>query len=176
MKNIRGLLMVFTGNGKGKTTAAIGLAIRAAGHGYPVLFVQFMKGQRYLGELLLLEKFSLPIVFKQYGRPGFVHSRACEPLDIYLAHQALETCRIQMRTGAYRMVVLDEVNVAVDFGLLRTAEVLAVLKQRPSNVHLVLTGRNAPLEIMGLADLVTEMKEVKHPFLSGIGAQKGIEY
>jgi len=171
-----GLLMVFTGDGKGKTTAAIGLAIRAAGHRLPVLFLQFMKGQRNIGEILGAENIGLPIHFRQCGRPGFVQSRACEPLDIYLAHQAMELCRAEMITGRYRMIVLDEINVAVDFGLLRVPEVLSVLKRRPPNVHLVLTGRNAPLEFIDLADLVTEMKEIKHPYQKNIRAQKGIEF
>ncbi|MBW1776250.1 MAG: cob(I)yrinic acid a,c-diamide adenosyltransferase [Deltaproteobacteria bacterium] len=171
-----GLLMIFTGNGKGKTTAAVGLALRAAGHGFPVLFLQFMKGQRHIGEILAFKRNPLPIHFRQYGRPGFVQSRACEPLDVYLAHQALEACRTQMAAGAYQMIVLDEINVAVDFGLLRVDEVLAVLKMRPSNLHLVLTGRNAPPAFMDLADLVTEMKEIKHPYQKKIRAQKGIEF
>jgi len=172
----KGLLILYTGNGKGKTTAALGLTIRAAGYGIPVLFLQFMKGQRQLGEIRAIEQMSLPIVFKQYGRPGFVQSRACEPLDILLAHQAIDEFHTHMVLGTFGMIVLDEIHVAVDFGLLKVSEVLPVLKKRPSHLHLVLTGRNAPREFIDLADMVTEMREVKHPYQKGIRAQKGIEY
>lgn len=171
-----GLVMVNTGPGKGKTTAAVGLALRAAGQGMRVLILQFMKGQPGIGLFKALPLCRLPITVRQFGRSGFAQSRACEPLDIYLAHTGLEAFQQAVRSGMYDLIVLDEINVAMAFGFLDVADVLSAIAGKPDELHLMLTGRNAPAEIVDIADLVTEMAEVKHPFSKGIGAQRGIEF
>ena len=171
-----GLIIVNTGDGKGKTTAAFGLALRAAGQRLKVLIIQFMKGQENIGELGALTKCRLPIEVKRFGRPGFVQSRACEPLDIYLADRGLNYFRHVLPLSDYGMIILDEILVAIDFGLLKEKALLEVLEMRPPHMHVVLTGRNATKRILDMADLVTEMKEVKHPYKVGVKAQAGIEY
>ena len=171
-----GLIIVNTGDGKGKTTAAFGLALRAAGQGFKVLIIQFMKGQENIGELDALTKCKLPIEVKRFGRPGFVQSRACEPLDIYLADRGLNLFRHVLPLSDYGMIILDEILVAIDFGLLKEKALLEVLEMRPPHMHVVLTGRNATRRILDMADLVTAMKEVKHPYKVGVKAQAGIEY
>ena len=173
---VQGLIIVNTGNGKGKTTAALGLALRAAGQGLRVLILQFMKGQKTVGEYKALQQTTLPITIRQLGRAGFVHSRACEALDIAKAHRGLDLFREALDTGRYDMIILDEINVAVSFGLLEIEDVLSTLASRPKSVHVVLTGRNAHEKVVAMADLVTEMREVKHPFQKHIKAQKGIEF
>ena len=177
MNNIRrGLNIVFTGDGKGKTTAAIGLALRAAGQRLNVLIIQFMKGQSNIGELKALDQCHLPIEIKRFGRPGFVQSRACEPLDIYLANEGLKCFRSAVLNSHYELVVLDEIFVAIDFGLLKSNELNRILKIKPPDLHVVLTGRSAPSNIINTADIVTEMKEIYHPFSLGMKAQAGIEF
>jgi cob(I)alamin adenosyltransferase len=171
-----GLIIVYTGDGKGKTTAALGLALRAAGQGIKVLIIQFMKGQINMGEINALTKCSLPIDVKRFGRPGFVQSRACEPLDIYIANQGFNFFRHALSLSDYGMIILDEVLVAIDFGLLKEKALRDVLVMRPHYLHLVLTGRNAPKRILNMADLVSDMKEVKHPYNEGVKSQVGIEY
>lgn len=171
-----GLIIVNTGDGKGKTTAAFGLALRAAGQGFKVLIIQFMKGQENIGELAALRKCKLPIEVKRFGRPGFVQSRACEPLDIYLAHRGLNLFRHVLPLSDYGMIILDEILVAIDFGLLKEKALLEVLEMRPPHTHVVLTGRSATKRILDMADLVTAMKDVKHPYKVGVKAQAGIEY
>lgn len=171
-----GLIIVNTGDGKGKTTAAFGLALRAAGQGIKVLIIQFMKGQTNIGEINALIKCNLPIEIKRFGRPGFVQSRACEPLDIYLADQGLNFFRHVLSLSDFGMIILDEILVAIDFGLLKENALREVLETRPPHMHVVLTGRNAPMSILDMADLVTEMKELKHPYNVGVRAQAGIEY
>jgi len=165
-----------TGDGKGKTTAALGTTLRAAGQGLKVLFIQFMKGQSQIGELKALSMCNLPITIKQFGRPGFVQTRVCEALDILLAHQGLDACTRAMDNEGYDLIVLDEINVAINFGLLKMEDVMDILYKKPPELHLILTGRNATSPLLELADLVTEMNNVKHPFDGGIKAQKGIEY
>lgn len=172
----RGLIIVNTGDGKGKTTAAFGMALRAAGQGLNVLIIQFMKGQKNVGEIKALIKCNLSIEVKRFGRSGFVQSRTCEPLDLYLAGQGLKYFRNLLGGSSYDMVILDEILVAVDFGLIQVAELIRVLESKPAHMHVVLTGRNAHRHIIQLADLVTEMKQVKHPFGAGVRAQIGIEY
>ncbi len=172
----KGLIIVNTGNGKGKTTAALGLALRAAGQGLRVLILQFMKGQKNVGEYKALQKTALPITIRQLGRAGFVHSRACETLDIAKAYKGLDLFREALAADEYDMIILDEINVAVSFGLLEIEDVLSALASRPENIHVVLTGRNAHEKVVAMADLVTEMREVKHPFQKHIKAQKGIEF
>ncbi len=175
-KAASGFIIIFTGNGKGKTTAAFGLALRAAGQGLSVLIIQFMKGQENIGEINALIKFRLPIKIKRFGREGFVHSRTCEPLDICIAEQGLDYFRNALSLSEYDLIILDEILVAIDFGLIKEADLSEILLGRPSNLHVVLTGRSAPKRIVNMADLVTDMKELKHPYNAGIKAQAGIEY
>ena len=172
----KGLIFVFTGDGKGKTSAAYGMALRAAGNGMQVLILQFMKGLSAIGEIKALDKTILPITIKRFGRPGFVQNRVCEVLDLHLAHQGLEAFREAIASQAYDLIILDEIIVTVDFGLLKTEEVIKAIEKRPSELHLVLTGRKADDALLEIADLVTEMKEIKHPYQRGIKAQKGIEF
>jgi cob(I)alamin adenosyltransferase len=170
-----GTIQVYTGNGKGKTTAALGLALRAAGWGMRTYVAQFMKGQHY-GELDALEPLKDFIVVEQFGSRRFLHvEKIPSKGDILGAHRALESGARAMRSGKFDIVILDEVNVAVCFGLVSEEEVLQVMDSKPRAVELVLTGRYAPESFIGRADLVTEMKEIKHYFRDGIPARKGIE-
>ena len=171
-----GLIIVNTGNGKGKTTAAFGLALRAAGHGIKVLILQFMKGQKNIGEIEALTKSNLPIKIKRFGRQGFVQSRACETLDIYLADRGLKYFRDVLLHSDCGMIILDEILMAIEFGLLKEKALREILEMRPPHIHIILTGRNASDLILDMADLVTEMKETKHPYKMGVKAQVGIEY
>jgi len=169
----RGLVIVHTGNGKGKTTAALGMAFRALGQGLSVLMVQFIKGSWKSGELESAKKFKnfklIPM-----GR-GFVstNGRISEE-DYQAAKEALDYAKLHL--GDYDMVILDEVNYAIGFGLISEGDVLKLIEKKPERVHLILTGRNATTEIINKADLVTEMCEIKHPFHKGIKAQKGVEF
>ena len=171
----KGLIIVYTGNGKGKTTAAMGTAMRAAGQGLRVLMIQFMKGQPGIGLKKALAHCQLPITLRQFGREGFVHSRACETIDIHLAHQGLVAFQKALENATYDMIILDEINVAVDFGLLKLDDVLSIARKKPLHMHLIFTGRNAKEPLIDMADLVTEMLEVKHHYRQGIPAQIGIE-
>jgi len=139
----KGLICIHTGNGKGKTTAAIGAAIRAASQGLKVLILQFMKGQKNIGELKAFAGTSLPITLKQFGRRAFFQSRTCEQIDIHKAHLCLQAFQKAMESEDYDLIVLDEINMAIDFGLLQIDEVIAVIKQKFPGLHLILTGRNA---------------------------------
>jgi cob(I)alamin adenosyltransferase len=172
----KGLILIHTGNGKGKTTAAFGAAFRAAGQGMKVLILQFMKGPKDLGELKALKRTDLPITLEQYGRRVFFRTRTCEIMDIHKAHQGLEAFKRAMKGNAYDLIILDEINIAIHFGLLNIAEVIEAIEQRPPELHLVLTGRNADQKLIEMADLVTEMREIKHHYHQGVQAQKGIEY
>jgi len=172
----KGMIQVYTGNGKGKTTAAIGLAVRAAGNGLSVLFVSFMKGPSYpYGEEVIFSK--IPnITHRKFGTDYFVSPGTDDELAISEAKAALKFASERMMTGEYDLVILDEVNVAVNFGLISVDEVMEVIKSRPEKVELVLTGRYAPQEFIDIADLVTEMREIKHYFREGVPARKGIEF
>ena len=172
----KGLICVYTGNGKGKTTAALGAAFRAAGQGLKVLILQFMKRQRNIGEIKALECTELPIELKQYGYRLFFKSRACEPIDILRAAQGLAAFQQAMESLTYDLIILDEINIAIDFGLIVFEEMRRLITRKPNELHLILTGRNAPRELIEMADLVTEMREVKHHYNQGVQAQKGIEY
>jgi cob(I)alamin adenosyltransferase len=175
MKLERGLVQVYTGNGKGKTSAAFGLSLRAAGRGLKVYIVQFIKGGFDYGELYVVEK--IPnLTLKAFGRGKFVMAKPPEQADIKLAEEALRHANEIVRSGKYDVVILDEINVALDLKLIDSKNVLELIKSKPEHVELVLTGRNAQPEIVELADLVTEMKEVKHPFAKGLPARKGIEH
>jgi cob(I)alamin adenosyltransferase len=174
--NRKGLLLVYTGDGKGKTTAAIGLALRAAGQGLNVLILQFMKCQQMIGEFKALAQTNLPITIEQYGRRVFFRTRTCEVMDIHKAHQGLKAFKRAMEGNAYDLIILDEINMAIFFGLLSVEEVIEAVEQKPPELHLMLTGRNADQKLIDMADLVTEMREIKHPYHQGVAAQKGIEF
>ena len=171
----RGLIQVYTGDGKGKTTAALGLALRAAGHGWRTFFGQFMKGREY-GELEAARLLGTRLTIRQFGNPGFVHAGQVSPQDVRMAREGLVTAREAMLSREYDIVVLDEINVALYFELLTTEDVLALIDAKPVEVELVLTGRRVPQEILDRADYVTDMREVKHPYRGGLQARKGIEF
>ncbi len=166
------MIHVYTGNGKGKTTAAFGLAMRAAGHGKKVAIVQFMKGVEY-GEVRSAKKLGIEVY--QFGRKEFVDPKAPTELDFKLAKEALKKAE-ELLKGDYDLVILDEVNVTVFFKLLKPEEVLKVLRERNERTEVVLTGRYAPPEFLEIADLVTEMREIKHYYRKGILAREGVEY
>jgi cob(I)alamin adenosyltransferase len=171
----KGLLVVFTGNGKGKTTAALGMAVRAAGHGMKVLILQFIKGAWTYGELHSLGKME-EVEIKPLGS-GFTWKKESLEEDRGLAEAGWEEAVSEMRRSHYDMIVLDELNVVLSYGLLPREAVVETLKNRPAKPHIVVTGRNAPDELIAIADLVTEMKEIKHPFRDrGLKAAKGIEF
>ncbi len=171
----RGLVQVYTGNGKGKTTAAFGLVLRAVGRGLKVYIIQFIKGGFDYGELYVMDR--LPnFKLKAFGRGKFVTLKPPEKEDVELAEEAFQLAKEVVANGEYDIVVLDEINVALNLKLISLEGVLKLIKNKPKHVELVLTGRYAPDEIIDTADLVTEMKEVKHPFNKGYKARKGIEY
>ncbi len=169
----KGYVQVYTGDGKGKTTAALGLALRASGYGMHTYIGQFMKGQHY-GELDALRDHP-HITIEQYGDVRCIHHEEVTPEHVTQAHRGLERAREAMLSDKYDIVVLDEVNVTVWFGLLDVEEVLAFLDEKPEPVEVVLTGRRAPQELIERADLVTEMREVKHYYEQGVIAREGIE-
>ena len=173
----RGLIIVNTGPGKGKTTAAMGTALRAVGNGMKVLMLQFLKGSWHYGELDAVKAFGDNFVMKQMGR-GFVKVGGAEtdPEDVRLVEQAWDEARQAIMSGQWDLVILDEINYAISYGMLDPAEVVEGLKQKPDQVHVILTGRNAHPTIIELADTVTEMKQVKHAYEKGVLAQRGIEY
>lgn len=167
-----GLVQVYTGDGKGKTTAALGLALRAAGWGLRSYIAQFMKGQDY-GELHSLARLTPLITIEQFGQPSFIRHASAE--DLALAQQGLARALAALVSAEYNIVILDEICIALYFGLVRLEQVLELIDQRPAAVELVLTGRRAPQELIDRADLVTEMREIKHPFQQGVPARRGIE-
>jgi cob(I)alamin adenosyltransferase len=171
----RGLLIVHTGKGKGKTTAAMGLAVRSIGHGFKVGIVQFVKGAWGTGERDVLARFPELCVITAMGE-GFTWDTQDRQRDIAAARQAWETAKGMMADSSYRMVILDEPNIVLRYGYLDLAEVLPVLRERRQDLHVVVTGRNAKEELIDAADLVTEMSMVKHPFRSGVKAQAGVEF
>lgn len=171
----RGLVMVLTGNGKGKTTSALGQALRAIGHGYRVCMVQFMKGKSY-GELIAAEKYLPNFKIFQYGLDSFVMRDNPAPIDAELARQGLEMARRLIRSKEYDMIILDEINVAVDFKLIPLEEVIEMVRGKPPELDLILTGRYAPEEIREMADLVSEVTEIKHHYAAGIKGREGIEF
>ena len=171
----QGLIQIYTGDGKGKTTAALGLALRAAGHDKQVYIVQFMKGWPHYGELVAL-RHQPNITLKQFGRPDFVDRDNPDPRDLRMANEALQHGLDVIASGEYDVVVLDEINVALDFRLVSLEQVLGLLDAKPRHVELVLTGRSAHPQVVQRADLVTEMREIKHPYAAGIQGRKGIEY
>lgn len=175
VRKSKGLIIVITGNGKGKTTAAFGQALRAIGQGYKVFVLQFMKGRKY-GEFLVAEKYLPNITVKMAGLDSFVMRENPAAIDVELAQKGLETARKAMTSGKYDMVILDEVNVALDFKLIDLKEVIKLIKNKPADMDLILTGRYAPKEIIKLADTVSDIQEVKHHYNAGIKDRAGIEY
>jgi len=168
----QGYVHVYTGEGKGKTTAALGLALRAAGAGLRVFIAQFMKGQKY-SELDLLPALRDHITIRQFGLPKFVHTIEQEDLDA--AHHGFAEVTQIIAAGAHDLVILDEINVAMHYHLIAVDDVLEVMCTRPRHVELVLTGRGADARIIAAADLVTDMRAVKHYYDNGVMARKGIE-
>lgn len=190
-----GLVQVFTGTGKGKTTASLGLAVRALGHGFRVHMIQFMKGRGYAGELAMASKLSPLFTISQFGRgcrhaalirQGYKKCQACGecfvkdtgPTADDLEHVQLAVCEAEefMQDQACDILILDEIGNALRYKLMTTEQVLELIRKKPKNMELVLTGRGIPEKIQEAADLVTEMKEVKHPFTKGAGSRRGIEY
>jgi cob(I)alamin adenosyltransferase len=171
----RGLVIVITGNGKGKTTAAFGQALRAVGQGYKVLVVQFMKGRKY-GEFIAAEKHLPSLTIKRFGLDSFVMRDNPATVDIELAREGLEFAKKAIASGKYNMVILDEINVAVDFKLIDIKQIVEMIKNKPPALDLILTGRYAAKEIIRLADTASEVKEIKHHYAAGIKDRAGIEY
>jgi cob(I)alamin adenosyltransferase len=173
----QGLVLINTGPGKGKTTAAMGTALRAVGNGLRVLMLQFLKGSWHYGELDAVKAFGDQFVMKQMGR-GFVKIGGAEtdPEDIKMVEEAWEEARQAILSGEWDMVILDEINYAISYGMLDPAKVAEALKIRPPMIHVILTGRSAHPFLVEIADTVTEMREIKHAYQKGILAQRGIEY
>ena len=171
----RGLLIVHTGKGKGKSTAAFGMVFRALGHGFPVGIVQFVKGAWGTGERDVLEKFPELVTIKAMGE-GFTWDTQDRQRDLAAARAAWEEAKRMIADPQLKMVLLDELNIVLRYDYLPLEEVLAALRDKPRDLHVIVTGRNAKEELIELADLVTEMTEIKHPFRSGVKAQPGIEF
>ena len=183
----RGLVQVYTGDGKGKTSAAFGLALRAIGRGLKVFIVQFIKGGFDYGELYSVKGLK-NLELKAFGRGKFVLEfpdrslKARLPVrrrgerDVELAKEALELAAQKVKGGSYDIVILDEINVALHLELIELGEVVELIRSKPKHVELVLTGRDAPPQIIEMADLVTEMREIKHPFRKGVAPREGIEF
>ena len=171
----KGLLIVHTGKGKGKTTAALGMVVRAIGHGKKVGVVQFVKGAMTTGEKTVFDAFPQHVEFKPMGE-GFTWNTQDRTRDIALSREAWDEVKRMIADPAYDMVLADELNIVLRYDYLPVEEVLEVLTARSSMKHVIVTGRNAPDALMEAADLVTEMTLVKHPFRSGVKAQAGIEF
>uniref|UniRef100_A0A832DUM5 Cob(I)yrinic acid a,c-diamide adenosyltransferase n=1 Tax=candidate division WWE3 bacterium TaxID=2053526 RepID=A0A832DUM5_UNCKA len=171
----KGLIYVFTGKGKGKTTAAIGQAIRAAGQGWKVLIIQFIK-QAISGEVEPLRKLGIEIYPMGEGFVGILGDRKPREVHAKAAEKALAFAEEKIKEGGYDLLILDEVNVAVSLGLIPVEDLTKFLEKKPRELNVIFTGRGAPKELMELADLVSEVREIKHPFAKGKAAEKGIEY
>ena len=174
MSSKKGYIHIYTGPGKGKTTAALGLGLRAVGAGYKVYMIQFMKGRRY-SELDSCEKIK-NFTIVQYGRDEFVSKECPEKIDIDLAKKGFSHAKDTITSEKYDMVILDEINVAVDYNLIPLSDVIDLIKDKPKKLELVLTGRYAHPELSKIADVVTEMLEIKHPYMEGVLARKGIDF
>ncbi len=171
----QGLVMVYTGDGKGKTTAALGLAMRAMGHGKRVYFLQFMKGSKEYGEVQLAPQLPL-LTLVQSGLESFVIKGNPSQEDLRLARAGLELAKQAVNSGSYDLVVLDEVNIALDYELFPLQEVLQLIKHKPGQLDLVLTGRYVPEAVLAVADMISEVREVRHHYASGVEARAGIEF
>ncbi len=171
----RGLVIVHTGKGKGKSTAAFGMVFRALGHGFNIAIVQFVKGKWGTGERDILEKFPDQVSIKAMGE-GFTWETADRQRDIAAARAAWEAAKQMIADETHNMVLLDELNICLRYDYLDIDEVVEVLRNKPRDTHVIVTGRNAKDELIEVADLVTEMTMVKHPFRDGVKAQAGIEF
>ncbi len=175
MEKKKGLVLVYTGKGKGKTTAALGLALRAIGHGARVFMVQFKKGDPNYGEIQAIRKYLPNFTVYQAGK-----NKMCKGVlkddDPAVTQEGFQTGKEALFSGQYDLCIFDEINVVMDYGLLPVADVLAMLAERPSHVDVIFTGRNAPREIIEVADLVSEVKEIKHHLKNGIKARAGMEF
>ena len=170
----KGLIQVYTGNGKGKTTAAMGLGLRATGEGLNVYMIQFMKGRRY-SEVDAIEKIS-NFTLVQYGRDEFVSKEKPDQIDIDLAKKGFNHAKKIINEGKFDIVILDEINVAVDFNLIPLKELVKLIEEKPKHIELILTGRYAHPEIVRMSDLVSEILEIKHPYQNGVQSRKGIDW
>ena len=175
----KGLVIVFTGNGKGKTTASLGMGLRTLGHGHKVAIIQFIKGSWSTGEKKAFEKFSTKVEWRSLGG-GFTWETQNRNKDQFLVQKAWESAKEYMRNESFKLVILDEINIALKLGYIDAKEIITFIKNLNPNknlCHIILTGRGAPKEIIEFADLVTEMKLIKHPFREqGIKAQECVEY
>jgi cob(I)alamin adenosyltransferase len=171
----QGRIQVYTGDGKGKTTCALGLAFRAVGQGFKVHIIHFLKG-RDTGEARAAARLTPELTLRYFGRPGLVNLKSPPPEDLELIREGWELARQVIHSGDYDLVVLDEINLALTYGLIPLEEALQVLRQRPAWVEVVLTGRQAPPALVEAADLVTEMRPVKHYYSAGVKARRGIEW
>ncbi len=171
----QGLTMIFTGNGKGKTTSALGLAFRALGHNFPVSIIQFIKGSWKYGELESAKRFEELLDFHVMGK-GFTWKSENLEEDTKAAREAWDFAAQTILAAKHRLIILDELTYLIKYDMVPEQEILAVLKQKPQTIHVVITGRDASQGLIDFADLVTEMTEIKHPYQKGIKAQKGIEF
>jgi len=173
-----GLVIIYTGNGKGKTTAALGMALRAVGHAQKICMIQFIKGSWHYGELESSKKLSpnFELVPAGTGFVGIIDDKS--PIEVHeqSAKEAIQICKEKILSGKYNIVILDEINYALNLGLVSLDDVLELIENKPSSLHLVLTGNHAKKQVIEKADLVTEMKEIRHPFKSGIKAKKGVDF
>ena len=174
----KGLVIVYTGKGKGKTTSALGIALRAVGYGKKIAMIQFIKGSWHYGEMdsskRLEPEFEMIAVGK--GFVGILDDKSTKEEHENVANEALKISKEKMISGDYDIIILDEVNYAVNLNLVKIEEILSLIKSKPNNIDLILTGNYAKRELIEIADLVTEMKEIKHPFQKGIKAKKGIDF
>ncbi|MEM2342143.1 MAG: cob(I)yrinic acid a,c-diamide adenosyltransferase [Candidatus Bathyarchaeia archaeon] len=170
-----GFIHLYTGDGEGKSITAFGLALRAVGHGYKVIIVQFMKGRKDIGEYKVWRRLAPHYEIHQFGRKEFINLKKPEPIDYVLAGRALNFAKKALKKKP-RLLILDEINLAASIGLIKISDVLDLLNNIPESTTVVLTGRNAPKELIERADLVTEMREIKHPWKKGVQARRGIEY
>jgi cob(I)alamin adenosyltransferase len=171
----KGLLMVHTGNGKGKTTAALGLAFRALGHQLPVCVIQFIKGNWKYGELKTAERFTGLLDFHVVGE-GFTWKSKDLDRDRKAAQDGWNLAKLLIAAGRHHLIILDEFTYAMKYDMVDEEEAMEVLRDRPEGLHVLVTGRDAPARLIEIADLVTEMREIKHPYRTGVKAQKGIEW
>ncbi len=173
-----GLVIVYTGGGKGKTTAALGMALRAAGYNHKVCIIQFIKGSWPYGEMESLKRLEpeVELVIVGKGFVGIIDDKSPREDHEKIAKEAIKISKEKIQSGNYNIVILDEVNYAINLNLINVKDVLDLIKSKPENLNLVLTGNHAKKEVVDAADLVTEMKEIKHPFKSGIKAKKGVDF
>lgn len=173
-----GYVQIYTGDGKGKTTASLGLALRALGHGWKVLVIQFTKGDQgtSYGELISATKFLPNLHVVQFGMDRIVYSHNVSLGDFKEARKGLDYAKKAIESGEYQLVILDEINICIDLGMIKVSEVKEILRNKPETLELVLTGRRAHPELVAMAHLVTEMKPIKHYFDIGVLARQGIEY